>query len=164
MKETKRLADFTFRHWASKPLALDRTRQYPVDANHFKPLGLWFDADSDWKRWCESEGFMPNCLTVPHIVTLKPGANILLINSPEALEDFTVKWGGKGGKTSFRETDFIRWLNLRTRYDGIVIAPYQWSKRLSLEWYYSWDCASGCVWDLSAIESFEVEAERIECH
>jgi len=33
-------------------------------------------------------------------------------------------------------------------YDGIEIAPYQWDARLSLIWYYGWDVASGCIWNL----------------
>lgn len=39
------------------------------------------------------------------------------------------------------------------RYDGIVITPYVWSMRLdrSAFWYYGWDCASGCIWNASAV-------------
>ena len=31
------------------------------------------------------------------------------------------------------------------------------ARRLDMEtrWYYGWDCASGCVWDASAVQSVE---------
>ena len=49
----------------------------------------------------------------------------------------------------------IRWQDVALDYQGILIAPYQWSLRLDKDfrWYYMWDCASGCIWDLSAIAS-----------
>ena len=42
---------------------------------------------------------------------------------------------------------------LDRRVDGIIIAPYQWYCRMTVDWYYTWDCASGCIWNLDAIES-----------
>lgn len=50
------------------------------------------------------------------------------------------------------------WIDVASRYSGIEIAPYQWKRRIhpSTFWYYTWDCASGCIWDLSAIKKFEV--------
>ena len=47
---------------------------------------------------------------------------------------------------------FIDWPKVAERYDGIIIAPYQWSRRLDGPmWYYGWDCASGCVWRARAV-------------
>lgn len=42
-------------------------------------------------------------------------------------------------------------------YDG---APYQWECRLDRDtfWYYSWDCASACIWNLQAVRPL-VEAQ-----
>ena len=37
----------------------------------------------------------------------------------------------------------------------MFITPYQWELRFELDWYYGWDVASGCVWNLSVIESME---------
>jgi hypothetical protein len=47
----------------------------------------------------------------------------------------------------------IEWRKVAERFDGIIIAPYIWQRRLDLEssWYYSWDCASGCIWNASAV-------------
>lgn len=47
----------------------------------------------------------------------------------------------------------VNWPLIATRWDGIIIAPYQWSCRYDDRtfWYYGWDCASGCIWNLHAI-------------
>jgi hypothetical protein len=49
----------------------------------------------------------------------------------------------------------IDWGRVAEQYHGIVIAPYQWSLRLDLMWYYGWDCASGCIWDTWIVERVE---------
>ena len=48
----------------------------------------------------------------------------------------------------------LDFLKVMDEYDGIIIAPYQYSCRLmnsSTAWYYGWDCASGCIWNLGCI-------------
>lgn len=30
--------------------------------------------------------------------------------------------------------------------------PTIWQLRLDLDWYYTWDCASGVFWDVSCLE------------
>lgn len=74
---------------------------------------------------------------------------------------------GKGGYPGFNERDYmddlkIDWLAIYRKYQGIIIEPYLWSFRSAWHWYNAWDCASGCVWDVSTIESFElVEKKQI---
>jgi hypothetical protein len=37
-------------------------------------------------------------------------------------------------------------------WDGLEIAPYLHRMRLSsFSWYYTWDCASGCIWNASRV-------------
>lgn len=61
----------------------------------------------------------------------------------------------------------ISWKKVRKNYDGIIIAPYQWDCRNASEttWYYPWDCASGCIWNLEKVslrlESL-IDVEAIE--
>lgn len=52
----------------------------------------------------------------------------------------------------------IQWEKVKKEYDGIVIAPYQWECRLrnKFMWYYSWDCASGCIWNIDAIATMDL--------
>jgi hypothetical protein len=60
----------------------------------------------------------------------------------------------------------IDWMRVAEKHEGILIAPYL-GERLTepnefLEshkeewwrWYYSWDCASGCIWNPNAVSEF----------
>ena len=42
----------------------------------------------------------------------------------------------------------IDWEAALADWDGELIAPYMWSRRLEYMWYYGWDCASGGTWNL----------------
>lgn len=59
----------------------------------------------------------------------------------------------------------LDWLKVKQKYQGIIIAPYQWKCRMAQEtkWYYGWDCASGCIWDLDCIDEFKL-IEINECY
>lgn len=78
--------------------------------------------------------------------------NVLKLSSVAMLDAFDRKYrsnerSGEFAGFTFHDYD-IDWPRLATEYDGIEIAPYLWERRLSEEcrWYYSWDCASGCLW------------------
>ena len=62
------------------------------------------------------------------------------------------------------DTHEIDWKKVKSKYQGIIIAPYQWSCRLNLDsnWYYGWDCASGCIWDLDCIKDFKLITCNVE--
>jgi hypothetical protein len=49
----------------------------------------------------------------------------------------------------------IDWVRVAAEYAGILIAPYQRPVRHEIMWYYTWDCASACIWDTSIIERVE---------
>jgi len=115
-----------------------KPRAYKQTSNH-KPDGLWLSVDGEWEDWCKKEQFHLESLTKKHTVTFQ-GLAILWITTPEALERFTEQYG--------EDSWNIRWDNVTKDYDGIVISPYQWRKRCAegTRWYYSWDCASACLW------------------
>lgn len=111
--------------------------------------------DDDWPAWCRGENFQTSHLAVEHAVTLAPDACILHVTTPDALRALTVAVAHPDSTW----TDYhVDWPALAERYDGIVIAPYQWQARLDDDcfWYYSWDCASGCIWNLDAIGALTV--------
>lgn len=54
----------------------------------------------------------------------------------------------------------IRWPLVASLYDGILIPRYLWSIRFR-NWYYGWDCASGCVWNTDVIRIESVEESGI---
>lgn len=122
-----------------------------------KPRGFWVSVDSDetnWRAWCEEQDFHTHALENVHEVTLRADANVLLIESASALDEFTGAFSEPLPKAGPYALTYIRWHRVAALWSGIIIAPYQWSRRLRTgsEWYYGWDCASGCIWDVSVIE------------
>ena len=147
-----------WRHYSGEKFTLDRYFNY---FNHlplklFKPYGLWVSeesSDDGWKSWCLREAFRTDRLNFEYEVQFVERANILHIKTPEALEDFNRKFLCYLPDTTI---DFIDWRSVGDLFDGILIAPYQDAYRLIFDWYYPWDCASGCIWNLSAIASLKL--------
>lgn len=152
-------------HFSVRPLEKIETRDA---AGGFKrgdkPFGLWVsvDGEDDWLEWCRQEDYAPEALVCRHRITLQPSARICHIKTVDELLAFTKQFGRAGeppflslGRSRVREID---WRTIGALFDGIIIAPYQWSLRLNDEayWYYTWDCASGCIWNAAAIASVEL--------
>lgn len=150
-----------FIHFSSS--GLDEVKSTSQDVKgvepFFKPRGLWFSVegnDDGWKSWCEGEMFRTAHLAIQTEIIFKETARIFRISSPEEIDTFTEKYvlhAGVFAQLGLRPGFVIDWAKLATEFDAIVIAPYQWQRRLSEHtmWYYSWDCASGCVWNADAI-------------
>lgn len=119
----------------------------------YKPLGLWLSDDDDygWKEWCEAEGYRLDKLKFAYLVELN-FKNILHIKSATELRNFHKKY-----LESNFAYDFLGWQKVAQDYKGIIISPYQWDMRLDneVEWYYGWDVACACIWDMGALKSFE---------
>jgi len=120
-----------------------------------KPQGLWVSVNDEWEQWCRSNDFGLHRLAIKHQIVLKANSprQLLLLQTPEDILLFQ----GMHGTPQDRLVDWhaIHWDEVADQYAGIVIAPYQWSLRLRLIWYYGWDCASGCIWDTSIISKVE---------
>lgn len=147
-------------HYAEEPVTLDRSRTYVQrePSTYGKPRGFWVsvEGEDDWPTWCRDVDYAPERLATTHNVRLADEANILTLATPQALDDFTERFGIRDRK-SFRRHSWedvsIPWAAVASEYAGIIIAPYRWDRRAELDWYYGWDVASGCIWDLTAIES-----------
>jgi hypothetical protein len=142
-------------HWSALPVERLDSRPYKQGLG-MKPNGLWFDCDEDWVRWCRAEEFGLPRLAFRHRVEVLDLTRILKLCTAEDLAKFTLK---------FRQSDnpyiwSIDWPDIRDKFSGIIIAPYIWECRLDDRafWYYSWDCASGCVWDIGNIRLGPPEA------
>lgn len=134
---------------------------YSVDPVHDhrmdKPCGLWVSVkgDNDWAEWCLSEDF--GNLDVATEVVLSPDARMLIVSNEAELLALTAEygvpppWGTDDNDKGFG----LDWRRMAQQYQGIIIAPYVWECRLlpGTHWYYCWDCASGCIWDASAVQS-----------
>lgn len=113
-----------------------------------KPAGLWVsddECDQNWLAWCVAEGFGLERLRVAQEVILRPNASILCLGGAPDLDHFVDRYGAPlypGARHHW-----IDWEKVCAVYDGVVITPYVWERRLDGPiWYYGWDCASGCLW------------------
>lgn len=163
-------------HYAQKPIPFLENRPYLANPDHFmwcdegmKPYGFWvsiedFIDDQTWKSWCEGENFHKERLKTRHRIILKPHCNILVMKTHQELIDFSLKYSYHDPmeySTHFKHSDKrpyvyrINWKTIKKMYDAIFIAPYIWNARLCscATWYYCWDCASGCIWNMNIIES-----------
>lgn len=144
--------------YADQPIVLDRRKYEQRDrlSEYRKPVGFWITDDTDdcWRSWCVGEGFMLDGLTHKHQVELDE-RNVLILRSEGEVHDFSQKYGvPKHWGTGEKYTDWcIDWERVVQERDGLIITPYLWSLRMDLSWYYTWDCASGCIWNADAIQS-----------
>jgi hypothetical protein len=128
----------------------------------WKPRGLWVTVpgEDDWPSWCRSEDFRTDHITHATEVILRHDANLLHLSSSEGLRVFHNKYSrmptyAEGRPDlAFMRNGTIDWPEVAKSYGGILIAPYIWEVRLDthIRWYYSWDCASGCIWDASMVK------------
>jgi len=154
-------------HYTDQVFSFERrTYQQKPPLGFLKPLGLWVSVagEDDWPSWCREEEFCLSSLEHLSVVTLADDANILMVSSPELLDEFHAEYAvdddflrGRPWASDEKRYWAVDWPKVAEKYDGIIIAPYHWSRRLDGPmWFYGWDCASGCIWNLDAVASVEV--------
>lgn len=141
-------------HYSREPLELDAARLYEQPERESKPRGLWLSDDSDfgWREWCEAEDF--NLGGIRHRSCWQlDTSRVLVLSTPQQLFEFTERFRNPHPGMRFISNYCLNWAEVAGEWGGILITPYQWSARLDdrVSWYYGWDCASACVWDLSLV-------------
>lgn len=147
-------------HYSAEPLKSVSSCEQSQDKQYkiFKPRGLWVSAEGedDWKSWCEAEGFCLDRLNHVTEILLAPQANILRLTNAHEVREFSAQYA----YDSFADLKLpphykmgVHWDQVAALYQGIIIAPHCYSVRHDADcfWYYTWDCASGCIWDAAAI-------------
>ena len=146
-------------HYTSDPdWTFDPLRIYPHHIERLKPTGLWYSAptvdehgyarNDGWEHWCTAENYAIKKLAYSHGLAVDLD-RMLVLRTVEAVDAFNEEFRADDNRISR-----IHWGAVGVKYAGIEIAPYHYGIRLDPRyiWYYGWDCASGCVWDLSAVE------------
>lgn len=148
-------------HYSAEPVlavySVEQTWRHGTPSEYEKPKGLWLsvDGEDDWAAWCESEKF--GIGSIRHRVELASGANILRCSDALDVRCLTERYSiDIPGSYSWRHRA-VDWHRIAREYQGIIIAPYVWTCRLEMDtnWYYGWDCASGCIWDAAAVACIE---------
>lgn len=141
-------------HYSEKPWLFDHHKRYDQRGKDvMKPRGLWVsvEGEHDWVEWCKAENFRLHALQFQSEIVLRSDHDIMVIDSVELLDAFTKKYVMKD--YPFPGARMVYWPRVERDCGGVIIAPYQWDRRMECMWYYGWDCASGCIWDLGNIES-----------
>ena len=144
-------------HYSDAPFVLNKTMVYEnrcfgMDSSGPKPNGLWVSVEDAWKNWCLDELFYLEYIKHCSEVVIKPDANILTMSTEEELFSFSDKYPIEA--SYFSGLGYVDWSAVTKDYGGVIIAPYLWGCRNNQKsmWYYGWDVASGCIWDLACIE------------
>lgn len=162
------MTDQRFIHYSREPLTEVKSASATSDhPTNWKPAGLWFsvgNGENGWRSWCEDNQFGIDNLQYQTELIFTRRARVLRIESAEELDDFHARYSYmpewyKDSAVLGRSPDWFRhrqqvidWTAVGKNHDAIVIAPYIWERRLDGPmWYYGWDCASGCVWNATAV-------------
>jgi hypothetical protein len=141
--------------------------------NHFKPNGLWFGQGDEWLQHMKKTNFRMNRYNYLYELELNMD-EILLISTVKDLYNFSERFCTS--KSKRHETSFcfaINWDKVisKTNKSGIVISPNL--KKIikkykdnyldyfeGMEWYLTWDVASGVVWNTKAVKSMRLIYKR----
>lgn len=113
-----------------------------------KPDGFWFGVGSEWIDWTEQQ--LPKWKGDNLYSVEVDESQCLVIDDDTALREFNRTYGTRDG--------MLDWQRVAKDHKGIIFKQYFPSARLKYRWYYSWDVASGCVWDASAVKSVEQQS------
>ena len=148
-------------HHTNEPLQeLRRIHQTPSESCWDKPIGLWVSDEQDygWLKWCVAEEFNEKGYQHHYTIDLHHEANVLWLRDTTDMRAFTKDFGYPDN-SHYRNEPIIPWEKVQDSYDGVLITPYHWELRMEdqFNWYYGWDCASGCIWNPEAIQSYYLE-------
>lgn len=124
-------------------------RRYIQRPTH-KPDGFWYGFGDKWIDWTETAGPEYKGEYVYEVDI--NGSNILQIKNYSEIIEFTQEY--KSSEQIIPGVIFsIDWPRIELKFDGIEINPYIGQARLgnNTVWYYSWDTASGCIWNLGKV-------------
>lgn len=137
-------------------------RPYPQDKQIMKPHGLWYGINDAWIEWCRDN--MPEWVKTNTFELEVDLSRILVLETELDAMVFNERYGKEGlASVYIPECKYIDWKEIASQYAGIEIQGYTYSYfRSTCMWYNSWDCSSGCIWDLSAVKSVKkLELESV---
>ena len=149
-------------------------RSYNQLLFEMKPNGLWFSYGNEWIEWCNT--YCPQMIRGNYLYNLEiDDTDILKIKSFEDLKDLHDNYGysmlkAMAERTNDTEAMFpenvlskktmVDWQKLTKDYKGIEFIDYHAIKVESVfdiiayAWFNSVDVSGGCIWDLSALKSY----------
>jgi hypothetical protein len=147
-------------HYTNKDY-IDVTREYHSTDMWLKPIGLWYSLDYVWEQVCI--GYNVPCGKNKLLLDIID-EGIFIIDSLDKLRVFIDKYADL-------DKGFINWTSVQNKYDGFEVRNYNYilsqirkyyPYELEYIWFNSLDCASGCLWNLSAIHSITKLEESLQ--
>lgn len=136
----------TYTVMSQSPISTVRSTEQTGRATEIgKPDGFWFGVGSEWIDWTESD--MPKWKGDNLYSVEVDEAQCLVIEDELGFREFARTYGTRDG--------MIDWELVAKDHKGIIFKEYFPQYRMKYRWYYSWDVASGCVWDVSAMKRVE---------
>ena len=136
--------------------SLDLTQKYYQGGGHaYKPAGLYYSINHEWREWCESE--MPEWVKPWNFYLYMHTDDILTISTTHQLEEFHHRYLKKMHRYAYE----VDWHKVSQNYSGIEIQRYHHLKYMTDRdmndfakhtWLYGWDVSGGCIWDLDIIK------------
>ena len=112
-------------HTSKNPISKLEQKDY-IQIPDYKPIGFWYGFGNEWIDWTETAG-------------------------PDYKGEYIYEVDINGYRI-YSRICVEKTNNLK--YDGIEINPYIGKAHLDNKtlWYYSWDVASGCIWNLGKVK------------
>lgn len=114
-----------------------------------KPNGIWYGFGRSWLDYVAGHPHINHLQyqgTFIYLVKIKDQNKILRLKTRGDIDKFNEKYYTKPG---------INWQAVAQSWSGIEINPFIPNLHRDggkYSWYQTWDVASGCVWDVSAIQ------------
>lgn len=144
-------------HFSKEPFEFDPKRKYSLEHKWaYKPKGLWLSHEDPqafgWREWCEGEEFGLERLKYRSDFECDLTYWAVLRTSDEILS-FSKEYGMDDPSSAVKIFKMMDWPRVVKEFSGLLITPYNWSLRLhpATHWYYGWDCASACCWNLKTV-------------
>ena len=128
-------------HYTAQPFELEQRCVEQEDPQTFalKPVGLWVSVDDAW-HVAALKMFGDDELQYASLVALASDANVLRLKTVREIDDFTEQYAIIADEHFDFLSRTIDWRRVAAEYQGIIIAPYQFERRLTQHtfWYYGW--------------------------
>lgn len=123
-----------------------------------KPAGFWLTDESQENSWSAyldvaGKGNRPYHRRDFEIDLF----DVRVIRTEDQMCGFNLEYAtvsvSRMNQTRICSQPLVDWPRVAQSYKGVIITPYQRTvmEQDAFRWYAGWDCASGCVWDLTCM-------------
>jgi hypothetical protein len=171
------------KYYFVSPSKFTHFKRVPTQSQTMKPRGLWFACGDAWLRYVMEENFKQDSYKFLYEVNIN-NPNILFIRSIKDYDEFEKKFsyvhkhksyipkiGSIQGKWIENSYVLIDWQQVQEKgYHGLIICPSLLNKLWKRNkgntdnylWYYTWDVASGVIWNEGAVKNIELLFSKSE--